>query len=242
MKNLIRLYKKFGLSGIWIFVISRIIKCQVIHVPGIRWPIHLRRETSDLATFFQVFAQEQYNIAIYENIKVIIDAGANIGLASIYFTYKFPEAKIIAVEPDDGNFDVLIKNTREYSNIHCIKAALWHEDGELYLIDKGRGEWGYEVSLEAESSIGKVSAVSIEHIIQTYNINSIDILKMDIEGSEREVFAYNSTEWLDKVDYLIIELHDQYREGASQAVFNNISGKEFSTSISGENLIFEFKK
>ena len=71
-----------------------------------------------------------------------------------------------------------------------------------------------------------------------YNFPKIDILKLDIEGSEKELFETNFEDWLPKTKILIIELHDAMKTGCSKSVFNAISKYDFSFSIKGENIIF----
>ena len=66
----------------------------------------------------------------------------------------------------------------------------------------------------------------------------IDILKIDIEGSEKEVFQHGYADWLPKIKVLIIELHDRMVPGASAAVFSAINQYDFSVDIKGENLVF----
>jgi hypothetical protein len=70
------------------------------------------------------------------------------------------------------------------------------------------------------------------------NWNSIDILKVDIEGSEKEVFELNYENWLPKCKAIVIELHDNMKQGTSKSVFKAISQYNFSFEMQDENLIF----
>lgn len=83
-----------------------------------------------------------------------------------------------------------------------------------------------------------VSAISILDIMDFYKIEYIDILKIDIEGSEMELFENNYEGWLSKTKVLIIELHDSKRNGASKSFFKAISNYNFTMIIKEENLIF----
>ena len=79
--------------------------------------------------------------------RTLVDAGANIGLASLYFANRFPSANIIAIEPEQSNFDLLRKNVAPYETITPIRAALWHENGIIKLVDPERlGKWGFMTS------------------------------------------------------------------------------------------------
>jgi len=69
-------------------------------------------------------------------------------MCSIYFTHRYPEAKIIAIEPEASNFAVLLKNVQPYPKIIPIHAALWNQDGEISVSEPDpstgvSGKWGF---------------------------------------------------------------------------------------------------
>ena len=68
-------------------------------------------------------------------------------------------------------------------------------------------------------------------------MTEIDLLKIDIEGAELEVFSNNYESWLPKTKALIIETHDQDRKGTTRPFFSTIAKYNFSTTISGENFV-----
>jgi hypothetical protein len=80
----------------------------------------------------------------------------------------------------------------------------------------------------------------VDDLMIQHNYQSIEILKMDIEGSEKDLFDHNTDKWLSRIKFLIIELHDTMRPGASMSLFKALSPYNYSTSISGENLIIQF--
>jgi FkbM family methyltransferase len=55
---------------------------------------------------------------------LIIDCGANIGLVSVMMKCLFPDVKIIAIEPDETNFELLKKNLQHYEGIELINAGI----------------------------------------------------------------------------------------------------------------------
>src|SRR5947208_3715840 len=83
-------------------------------------PFELRDNKSDKAIFFQVFYEKQYDLygVQFPDALRIIDGGANIGCASVYFSIVFPKAEIFAIEPEKNNFSLLKINTEPYKNIH----------------------------------------------------------------------------------------------------------------------------
>lgn len=110
-----------------------------ITVPKIKSPIFLRTNTTDAPTFSQIFIQKDYDLRISIKPKLIIDGGANVGYASIWFANKFPKSKIYAIEPEAENYKILKSNTKKYSNVKLIKAGLWNKKALLKVLDKGYG-------------------------------------------------------------------------------------------------------
>ena len=75
------------------------------------YPLYCRPGTSDLEVFRQVFMERQYAcLGAAPSPRLIVDCGANVGYSSAYFLSRFPDAKLIAVEPDSGNFQMLQRN------------------------------------------------------------------------------------------------------------------------------------
>jgi FkbM family methyltransferase len=195
----------------------------------IKAPFYLRLKTSDLPTYDQVFIKLEYEFAISRIPKVILDAGANIGLASIYFANKYPDAKIIALEPEQSNFKMLEMNVSAYPNVFPVQAALWNKNEEVSVIDTDLGKWGFVT--ETKDTSGRlqgitchtVEAITVDKIMQNFNIETIDILKIDIEGAEKEVFS-DSSAWIERVDSIIVELHDSMKMGCSRSFYNGSNG------------------
>lgn len=236
-------FQVLGVQGIWLLFKRniRFFKFFSILLPKYKYPILLRNNTTDVCVFYQVFLAKSYEIFYGIEPKVIIDCGANIGLSAIYFKNRFPEAKIIAIEPEISNFELLKKNTEKYNNIFCIKSGVWNKSTNLVIKDRSNGNWGFVIEEANCKSSDTIPAVSINEIIDDYKINQIDILKIDIEGSEKELFESNFENWLKITKILIIELHDGLRTGASKSFFEAVSKYDFHISRKNENLIFYFK-
>lgn len=194
-------------------------------------PIKLRLPGADVYTYQQIFIDEEYKFNADQTPKTIVDAGANIGLTSIYLSNKYPEATIIAIEPESSNFALLQENIAAYPNITAVQAALWHKNEKINLVDPGLGEWGFmteDTDADAAEKIKadtrhEVDAMTVDKIMQTFNLDHIDILKVDIEGAEKEVFADTSA-WLDKVDSIITELHERMKTGSNRSFYNGSNG------------------
>ena len=179
----------------------------------------LRLKTSDAAAFWQVFLETEYALPLARKPRTILDAGANVGFASAYFANLYPDARILALEPEESNFKLLRRNVAPYPNVVPIQAALWSYNGTLDLLDPGVGHWGFRAHEGTDSStslsMGKVQARTVDDVMAEYACDSIDLLKIDIEGGEREVFA-DASKWIDKVGVLVAELHERYQVGCTR--------------------------
>lgn len=199
----------------------------------------IRLNTSDLAVCKQVFVEEDYSYATDQKISVILDGGANIGCAAVYFARKFPAATVIAVEPDDSNFELLLKNTACYPNIKPIKAAIWPQDKKLTVVDSGGGKWAMravDCAYQGTGARQNVSGLTIESVLGKFGISTIDILKIDIEGGELPLFR-ESPGFLNFVNILIVEVHDRWFPGTTRVIMKATQTFDFEWR-SGENMCF----
>ena len=181
----------------------------------------LRKKSSDLLVFNQVILHHEYKTLIElvgkhsrtENIYWVVDAGANIGLTSLYLSDILREARIVAVEPSAENFKMLKENVslNGRTRIIPIQNALWSERCNVKLSNafRDRQEWSFRVSSDP-SGLGDVEALTLRDIMVKGGIESIDLLKIDIEGAEKELLSDKSfLEELKSVKFLAIELHEE---------------------------------
>ncbi len=205
--------------------------------PGVPAPVSIRLPSSDVLTFWQVFVDQEYAISVRRPPRTIIDAGANIGLASIYFATRFPEARIVAIEPEKSNFEMLCRNVKPYRNIVPVCAAIWNENKRISLVDPGLGHSGFMTFDRADEGAGQplelIDAVTIARIMDDHGLEHVDILKMDVEGAESEVFE--DPFWIGRVDSLIVELHERMKPGSSSSFNRAVSGFAKRWTI-GENV------
>ncbi|MGA0560257.1 FkbM family methyltransferase [Larkinella sp. VNQ87] len=239
---LINHIKQFGYRiGISIFFKTNFKKEGLLSIklPNLSSPFYLRASTSDIRTFWQVMLSKEYEISLDFVPKVIIDCGANVGLSSLFFISKYPNCKIIAIEPEDSNFAILKENLKSYPNAIPEKCGIWNRVTNLVVSDEyNLGKWGFTVKEATEEMASTVSAITLADVMNRYNIEQIDILKIDIEGSETALFSSNYEYWLSRTRVLIIELHDWLKRGSSRSVLKAITRYDFSVIIQGENLVF----
>lgn len=241
LKRIADLYIRFGLKGIglnWKIKFSSQPIIQFDYKKDFKHPIYLRKVSSDFPTFFEVIVQRDYNIPISFQPKVIVDCGANIGLTSIFFKNKFPDATVIAVEAEKENCDLVRKNLERYSNTKIIHKGIWNKTAFLKVNNIGLGNWGFTVTETNNAADADIEAISIKDLMIENKLEQIDILKIDIEGSEKELFENDYDYWLSKTKILIIELHDRLKPETSATVFKALLNYKFSVILKGQNLVF----
>lgn len=169
-------------------------------------PVTVRGMTSDIQAFIEVFIFKIYKIPS-EEVTTIMDIGANAGYASIYFAHFFPNARIIAVEPEHSNYQILIKNTMNHRNIICIQSAIWPHEAELALQNPQASNWAFHYKEASNTESGDViKSQTLPGLMAKFNLKRLNILKIDIEGSEKGLFG-TGAEWLSLVDCMQIEIH-----------------------------------
>jgi FkbM family methyltransferase len=202
-----------------------------------------KRPSSDLFVFRQVFYDMEYKPLVktfsdYFDANAtldIIDAGSNIGLTSLYLSRHFPNARFICIEPDGGNFETLEFNLLEngVKNSERIKAGLWSRNTRLELVNDFRDMNDWSIRVRETGNDTGLESFSIQHLIEQYGLEKIDILKMDIEGSEKEIFGPRAdTSFLEITKCIAIEIHDEF--DCREAIYNELEKYGFTYFNSGE--------
>jgi FkbM family methyltransferase len=206
-------YGGFGIKGLLAISSFRLLgmpKIITARPDGIKFPVYLRVRTSDVALYRCILLEGEYQVDLPFSPQTIVDLGANCGLTSVYYANKYPKARIIAVEPEETNYHCLVRNVSQYPNVVPIRAAVWNKDGEVSTVDVGN-DWACQVS---EGS--GCRAITMRTLMAETGVDSIDLLKVDIEGAEKEIFS--QCDWIDRVRVLIVELHDRFKPGCRETV------------------------
>ena len=156
----------------------------------------------------------RYEAIIAQNFKpLIIDCGAHCGIATKFFAETYPQARIVAVEPDEDNV-ALARQTNSGDGIAVLCAAIGNADGTGSLEREDRS-FAHRVNASVG---GEVRILSINTLLDDERRRGAQpfIVKIVIEGSEENLFADN-TDWIDAFPLLIIELHDGMLPGAANA-------------------------
>jgi len=234
----------FGLGrGVFLASFGDARRSVAVRWPPSAHPVWLRPRTSDPATFREVLLWREYDFAIEgPDPTVIVDVGANIGLSAIWFATRFPSARIICLEPESDNFALLERNIAPYPSITALRAALWSTRGTLAIGDPLQaGGWAFQTSeadLAHQGALGHVEGLTMMDVLDRFSLERIDLLKVDIEGAEREVFASPDVPaWIGRVDAIAVELHDRFKLGCSRAFFAAVSDFPIETAH-GSNTFF----
>lgn len=173
--------------------------------------IWLRTYAGDVAIFYEIFWKKTYvhNGIPWQKIRAIADLGANTGMSALYLGYQCKEATIYAIEPDEDNFELLTTNLADEilaAKLVPIRAAVLPEDGFATIQKSSKA---YNTTIARESTQGAtVKAMNMRTLIKEMMINNIDLLKIDIEGWEEQLFS-GDVAWLDNVTNVIMECHSE---------------------------------
>lgn len=174
----------------------------------------IRPGTSDAQVLWDTF-HEKYHLPPKDlrSGSVIVDLGANVGFTVAHFCHLYPKSKIIAVEMDKENFNLAKKNT-SFCGEKCtlIHAAVWIKPGQVAY--SGDDAWGFHVSNNNPEGKKIAPARTLDEIFQTYKIEIVDYLKMDIEGAEANILN-GSMDWARKVKMMKVELHPDFNSNAT---------------------------
>ncbi len=157
--------------------------------------------------WYDLFVSQSLRFEAVNPAPRIIDGGANIGLASLYFKRLYPAARITAFEADPAIHAVLADNLRRNGagDIEAVHAALWTQHGEIDFRCEGADSGSVaEVAAAPAGPVRRVPAVRLREILDT---EPVDFLKLDIEGAERAVLADCGAS-LRQVRALCLELHE----------------------------------
>lgn len=173
----------------------------------------------------EIFIDNIYSIDLPPS-PIILDCGANIGLSVLYFKKHHPDATIVAFEPDTTNFRLLEKNIASYNlqNVIALNQAVWIMDGKINFVEDHS-----MTSKISESKYTEDNKLVDCCRLKTHLTRKIDLLKIDIEGAEYQVFK-DIYENLSQVNNLFLEYHGNFNQNNELCeIFNliNQAGMQF---------------
>ncbi len=190
-----------------------------MRVKGLRKPVYIRLGTSDLHVFQEIFLDSEYEAVRCQAVgdaRTIVDLGSNIGISIRYWRMLFPDATIVAVEPDNANMAVCRRNALAAGGpeTKLIQACVAGTRRKVSL-DRNNAAWAFKIQdtpapSDTPGTADQIDALTMVEVLAQAGVTGpIDLLKCDIEGAEAEVFA-DCAEWIRRVRTLIIELHAPY--------------------------------
>lgn len=233
------------------------VKSDSVHthvLPGYDTPVSLRRARADHATFWQCLVQHQYDLdrfpqtarlqETYEAMlmrgerPLIIDGGANIGLAALWLARRFPRAQIVSVEPDTGNLAMLARNLAGLGErARVLDGGLWPSSGRLRIVNPESGSAAFRVEETTGDGPGTLRAYTIDEICALAGCREPLIVKLDIEGAQQYLFAGN-TDWVGRAHLITLELDDWLLpwRGSSRPFFRALGEHPFDYLLGGESV------
>ena len=208
-----------------------------LYARDLKYPIYCRKNSTDRTVFWQIFVRRDYSITPNSPPKLIIDCGAYVGYSTAFFLSQYPNAHIIAVEPDSDNYHLLQQNMSPYKDqVELIRAGIWNQETGIMIDDCSngdKGKWAIRVRKSKNDEKPDLMGITMEKLLSQSSFERIDILKMDVEGAEKIVFE-NCDNWINKVDAICIELH-----GAScrRAFYDALEISEYSFYQTGSTLV-----
>jgi len=188
------------------------------------------------------FCKEGYRIRDGQGgdeVRFIVDAGANIGDETTRFRFFHPDATIVALEPEPENFRLLQRNTLGNPKTITLNQGLWSRECRL-AIHPGTSNESFKVSeVHDPDAAHDVVATSVGDLMRQFDVAEIDILKLDVEGAERQIFAAKDADWIAKVKVFVFECPDNDAPGTTMAIFDALlrTGSTYDCQLHGENII-----
>lgn len=192
---------------------------------GFGGPVWLRSHTTDISVLGELVGSDAYGPLVRamgtgdDRPRTIVDLGANTGLAARWIHASAPGARLVCVEPEPGNVAMLRRNLAEEPTAVVVPACVGGRE-RLVSLATTNGEFGFAMHDDGE---GDVAVVTMERVLAEAGVDSVDILKCDIEGAELELFE-DCSSWINGVRIAVVECHDGLTAGGLQAILRRNGG------------------
>lgn len=227
IRRIIRWSPRVGFFNALNFEIQQTLRWPVISFwhGGIDRRVQLRSSSSDVSIFEHVFIEDEFDIDLGDP-KLIIDGGANCGLSALYFATRYTDASVVAVEPDYENCRLCEQNTAGLK-VEVVQSAMWSRSTYLKVENPEAEPWSYRCVESEESEPGSFEARDMKSLLAGRHC---DLLKLDIEGGENELFR--DPDWLSDVSAIVVEIHNDEADTLIRRAC-----KDWSISETGEKLL-----
>ncbi|HLP80090.1 MAG TPA: FkbM family methyltransferase [Acidobacteriota bacterium] len=156
------------------------------------------------AAFCEIFIQGDYSHPVNDP-KIIVDVGANVGIATAYFSCRYPSATIHALEPDPSSFRRLVVQTKQFPNVSCWNVAVSGSNGTLEFYSSKNSLSSSIFRRSPSDVVVDVKTCTLDSFAKSHAIKKIDFLKFDVEGAEWAMFGGS---WKTPIHFFIGEYHE----------------------------------
>ncbi len=174
-------------------------------------PFNLFKTDVSFQVANSIFAGATYpTISYVSDVKTIVDIGANVGAASVYFAIAYPDAKVYAFEPGSAPLSLLQQNVEPLPNVTVFPFGLHSREQRLSLF-QGKNdsvESSLCSTLRTGSESEEIRLVCAPDFLAAQGLNRIDILKIDTEGCEVPILR-SLNAYLPEVKALYVEYHSE---------------------------------
>lgn len=195
----------------------------------------LIEELTDLKAFWQIYLRRVYRVD--EKDRNIVDLGANVGIFSLYAARCAPQAEILAVEPFPSTFHRLVQTVRSHNieeRVRCLNAAATGTNYARVMRDAPVPSQRRTLMPNSPpASVGfgtQVTGKTLETILDENHIQHVDLLKVDIEGSEYEVFLSSSHRVLTRIHRIAMEYHGDCAPYCKRQLFDHLGNAGFTVA------------
>lgn len=214
-----------------------------------KYKVYFRNREEFKRIYKEIFVNEEYKFESRLKKPFIIDCGSHIGLSIIYFKIYYPDSKILGFEPNPENFEILKKNieTNKLRNVELVRAAVSDKEGKVPLRvsfeEKEPWTWGDTIIDNMWGDEDENKKISVETVrLSKYITSKVDLLKMDIEGSEQKVIEEIQNK-LSLIKKIILEFHStptSRKENNYAIVEKILENSSFEIKIFSKDLKFLF--
>jgi FkbM family methyltransferase len=168
----------------------------------------LRSHSTDVAVLSEIVVANVYRPVlelVRRPVRTIVDLGANTGLTARWFDHHFHPQQLVCVEPEPGNATILRANVAGVAEAVVLQDCIGGHRRRVEL-DISKGDFAVRMVDLDDAGEGSVDVVTMDDVIELAGAGSIDLLKCDIEGAERELFA-DCASWIGRVGAIVVECH-----------------------------------
>jgi FkbM family methyltransferase len=193
--------------------------------------IYVRSATPDVRVLRKIYSHGIYDLPpqLAESVSTVVDLGAYIGISTVYFAERYRSAQILALEPDPSNFACLLRNLPAapvHDRITAVQACVADFDG-VARFSQSSSRWSH--AIQSDGPV-EVSAVTFTDLLERHDLQTVDILKMDIEGAEKLVFE-SADDWLHRVGWILMELHSDAMSFADLRAITDRAGRRIFRKV-----------